>query len=131
MFTRHQVIIVPLGEDDIVRLEKYVKNANINACLVILSLLANRVASEGEKTYGMYAERDKWQKEAIAARLDGMGALVTPQRRTLVKKLQFLMSFEKSHDEIAKACENVGISRKLFYLWCESDPAFRKLIHIR
>ena len=36
VFTRHQVVIVPLGRNDIERLERFVKIGNINACLVYL-----------------------------------------------------------------------------------------------
>ena len=130
VFTRYQVIILPLGEDDISKLENFVKNGNINACLVILAALADRVSSGDEKLPDAWAHRVKRQKEAIKSRLAELGRLKTPQIRTLVKKLAFLMSFEKSGSEVSKACASVRISRKLFYLWLENDPVFRKLVHI-
>ncbi len=130
VFTRHQVTILFLGEDDIIRLEEFVKNGNINACLVILAMLTDQIATGTEKLPSVWAQRVKWQKEAIEARLDKLGKLKTPQVRTLVKKLAFLMSFEKNGSEIAKACDSIKISRKLFYLWLDNDPVFRKIVHI-
>ena len=130
VFTRYQVIILPLGEDDISRLEGFDKNGNINACLVILAMLADQIATGTERLTSVWAQRVKWQKEAIEARLDKLGKLKTPQVRTLVKKLAFLMNFEKNRSEIAKACDAIKISRKLFYLWLDDDPIFRKIVHI-
>ncbi len=130
VFTRHQVTILFLGEDDISRFENFVKNGNINACLVVLAMLADQIATGTERLTNVWAQRVKWQKEAIEARLDKMGKLKTPQVRTLVKKLAFLMSFEKNGSEIAKACDSIKISRKLFYLWLDGDPVFRKIVHI-
>lgn len=133
VFSRHLVIILPVGKDDIARLEKFAKSGNINACLVILFILANRVTTDPwdekmmQRHGGAYATRAEWQKSATAARLDKMAKLEGPQLRTLIKKLCFLMSFEKSGNEIAKACAAARISRKTFYLWLEKDPIFKKL----
>ncbi|KKT82710.1 MAG: hypothetical protein A3B99_01840 [Candidatus Yanofskybacteria bacterium RIFCSPHIGHO2_02_FULL_44_12b] len=126
-FTRHQIIILPLGENDISKLEDFVKNGNINACLVVLCMLTDRITSGNEKLPSIWASRAERQKEAIVARLNKMADLKGPQLRTLIKKLRFLMSFEKSGGEIAKACMAVKISRKTFYLWIENDPVFKKL----
>ena len=84
-----------------------------------------------QKHGGAYATRAAWQEKAITARLEKMAALQGPQLRTLIKKLHFLMSFEKSGGEVAKACAAVGISRKTFYLWLEKDATFQKLIDIK
>ena len=130
VFTRHLVVILPLGESDIARLEKLVKTNNINACLVILATLADRITSEGEKLYGSYETFATRQKEATLKRLHSLGTLKGPQLRTLIKKLSFLMSFERSGGEITKACRAINISRKLFYLWCDNDPVFKKLLHL-
>ncbi len=132
VFSRHLVIVLPIGTDDIARLENFVKSGNINACLVILFMLANRVTTDPwdekmiQRHGGVYATRAEWQKSATAARLDKMAKFQGPQLRTLVKKLCFLMSFEQSGNEISKACEAVKISRKTFYLWLENDPMFKK-----
>jgi hypothetical protein len=137
VFTCHQVVIVPLGKNDIERLEYFVKNGNINACLVYLFMRTDRVTADPwdekmmQKHGGAYATRAGWQEKAIAARLEKMAALQGPQLRTLIKKLHFLMSFEKSGGEVAKACVAVGISRKTFYLWLEKDVTFQKLIDIK
>jgi len=130
VFVRYQVIILPLGEKDISELEGFVKNGNINACLVVLAMLADQIATGTEKLTSVWAQRVKWQKEAIQARLPQLGKLKTPQIRTLVKKLAFLMYFEKNGSEVAKACDSIKISRKLFYLWCDDDPAFLKIVRI-
>jgi hypothetical protein len=84
-----------------------------------------------QKHGGAYATRSAWQEKAIVARLEKMATLQGPQLRTLIKKLHFLMSFEKSGGEIAKACVSVGISRKTFYLWLEKDATFQELIDIK
>ena len=131
VFTRHLVIILPLGEKDILKLEKFVENGNINACLIVLFMLANRITSGEEKLYGRYTMDAKWQEEAILARLDKMTNLKGPQLWTLIKKLCFLTSFEKSGGERTKACAYVHISRKTFYLWLEKDPIFRKLLGMK
>ncbi len=134
VFSRHLVTILPLGKQEIARLEQYIKRGNINACLIILLGLANRVTTDPwddkmmERHSGYFANRKEWQDKATAARLEGMAKLDSPQLRTLVKKLLFLISFEKSGNEISKACEGVKISRKTFYLWCEKDAIFRKLM---
>ncbi len=135
-FTRHLVIILPLGEKDIEKLENFVKNGNINACLVVLTMLANRITTDPwdekmmQRHGGAYATRAEWQKSATATRLDKMDKLRGPQLRTLIKKIRFLMSFEESGDEISKACKAVKISRKTFYLWLEKDSVFRELVSI-
>ena len=129
VFTRYQVTILLLGEDDISRLEGFVENGNINACIVVLATLANQIATGTERVTSVWAERLKRQKEALEKRLDKMGKLKTPQVRTLVKKLAFFMNFEKAGGDIAKACDAIKISRKLFYLWCDSDPVFRKIVY--
>lgn len=132
VFSRHLVIILPLGKDDIARLEHFVKSGNINACLVILFMLANRVTTDPwdekmmQRHGGAYAARAEWQEKATKTRFDKIAKLGGPQLRTLIKKLYFLMSFEKSGNEIAKACEAVKISRKTFYLWLKNDPIFEK-----
>lgn len=46
VFTRHIVVILPLGENDISQLETFVKNGNINACLVVLCMLADRIVTD-------------------------------------------------------------------------------------
>jgi hypothetical protein len=100
-------------------------------------MLANRVTTDpwDEKTMqrhgGAYANRAEWQKSATAARLDKMAKLEGPQLRTLIKKLHFLISFEKSGGKISKACVAVRISRKTFYLWLENDPIFKKLFETK
>jgi len=105
VFTRHQVVIVPLGRNDIERLERFVKIGNINACLVYLFMRTDRVTADPwdekmiQKHGGAYATRAAWQEKATTARLDKMAALQSPQLRTLIKKLHFLMSFEKSGGE--------------------------------
>ena len=137
VFTRHQVVIVPLGKNDIEQLERFVKSDNINACLVYLFMRTDKVTADPwdekmmQKHGGAYATRFAWQEKAITARLEKMAALQGSQLRTLIKKLHFLMSFEKSGGEVAKACAAVGISRKTFYLWLENDAAFGKLIDIK
>jgi hypothetical protein len=137
VFTRHQVVIVPLSKNDIERLEHFVKSGNLNACLIFLFMRTDRVTADPwdekmmQKHGGAYATRSAWQEKAIAARLEKMAALQGPQLRTLIKKLHFLMSFEKSGGEIAKACVAVGISRKTFYLWLEKDAIFRTLVDMK
>jgi hypothetical protein len=134
VFSRHLVIVLPLGKDDLARLEKYVKGGNINACLIVFFQLTNRVTTDPwdekmmQRHGGYFANQKEWQDKATAARLDGMAKLDSPQLRTLIKKLHFLMSFEKSGNEISKACEAVKISRKTFYLWMENDPIFKSLM---
>lgn len=129
-FTRHLIIVLPLGEKELAKLEKWVAKGNFNACLVHLALLADRVTSEGEMPLrGKYAYRAKWQEEANKVRLERMAKLKGPQLRTLIKKLSFLLSFEKAGMEVSEACELAHISRKTFYLWCEKDPVFKRLLH--
>ena len=132
VFTRHLVVILPLGEKELARLEKWIAKGNFNARLVYLVMLADRITSEGEKIPqgSSYATRAKWQEEANRARLERMGKLEGPQLRTLVKKLSFLLSFEKAGSEVSEACRLAKISRKTFYLWCEKDPVFRKMLHV-
>lgn len=132
VFSRHLVIVLPLGKDDIIELEKFAAKGNINACLIILFRFANRITTDPwetkliEKHGGWYAARNEWQEKATKARLDKLAKLDGPQLRTLIKKLLFLINFEKSGNEISKACETVKISRKTFYLWMENDPIFKR-----
>lgn len=129
-FTRHQVVILPLGEKELARMEKWIVKSNFNACLVYLTMLIDKVTSEEERLPQRYAYRMERQQEANRARLDRMAKLTGPQLRTLVKKLSFLLSFEKAGSEIAEACRHAKISRKTFYLWCEKDPVFKKLLYV-
>jgi hypothetical protein len=130
LFVRNQVVILPLGRNDILKLEDFVEKGNINACLVIFAMLADRITSKDDNMPNIWLNRAKWQKEAILSRLEIMDKLECSQLRTLVKKLRFLMSFEKSGGEVAKTCAMVNISRKIFYLWCEKDLVFKKLVYM-
>ncbi len=127
-FARHQIVILPLGEKDLASLERWVGNGNCNACLVYLTLLADKVTSEDERLPERYAYRMQRQQEANRARLERMGKLEGPQLRTLVKLLSFLLSFERAGSEVSEACRASRISRKTFYLWRDKNPIFRTLL---
>jgi hypothetical protein len=129
-FARRQVVILPLGEKELARLEKWIGKSNFNACLVYLTILADKVTSEEERLPERYKYQMERQQEANRTRLERMGKLRSPQLRTLVKKLSFLLSFEKSGSEVSEACRSAKISRKTFYLWCENDPIFKKLLDV-
>jgi len=137
VFGRHLVIILPIGKDEIATLERFAKGGNINACLVILFMLANRVTTDPwdekmiQRHGGAYAVRAEWQEKATKTRLDKMDKLEGTQLRTLIKKLYFLISFEKVGGEISKACAAVKISRKTYYLWLENDPIFKKVFETK
>lgn len=45
VFVKHQVVILPVGGKDILKMERWAKQGNLNACLVWLYLLASRVTS--------------------------------------------------------------------------------------
>ena len=130
-FTRHLVIILPLGGKELARMEQWAAEGNWNACLVYLATIADRITTEPAPLRGKYESREAWQKEANAARLDHLADLKGPQLRTLIKKLSFLLSFEWAGMEISEACEHARISRKTFYLWNAKDPVFKKLLNIR
>jgi hypothetical protein len=127
-FARHQVVIIPVGEKELARLEKWIAKINFNACLAYLTLLADKVTTEEQRLPEKYAYRMERQEKAIRARLERMGKLQGPQLRTLVKKLVFLLSFETAGSEVSEACRSAKISRKTFYLWRENDPLFKKLL---
>lgn len=51
------------------------------------------------------------------------------QDRTLIKKAEFLVAYEKCLGKISAACDYAGIrSRRTFYNWCESDPDFKEAL---
>ncbi len=130
-FTRHLVIILPLGKKELSRMERWIVKGNFNACLVYLAIIADRITTGPAPLPDKYASREEWQREANAARLNHLTDLKGPQLRTLIKKLSFLLSFERSGMEISEACEHAHISRKTFYLWNAKDPVFKKLLNIR
>lgn len=48
------------------------------------------------------------------------------QLRMRMQKEAFLKALEKSLGNITMACREIGIERKTFYNWKDSDPAFRE-----
>ena len=130
-FTRHLVIILPLGEKELSRMEQWAAKGNWNACLVYLATIADRITTGPTPLPDKYASREEWQREANTARLNHLTDLKGPQLRTLIKKLSFLLSFERAGMEISEACEHAHISRKTFYLWNAKDPVFKRLLNIR
>lgn len=48
------------------------------------------------------------------------------QERTTIAKKNFLEALKKSLGVITPACNLVGIGRKTYYRWIESDPEFYK-----
>ena len=122
-------VLVKEGEDpdiDDTDLEAVIRNVREEP-----NTLADRVTTEPTPFHGKYESREQWQQEANAARLNHLKDLKGPQLRTLIKKLSFLLSFERAGMEIAEACEHAHISRKTFYLWNAKDPVFKKLLNIR
>ncbi len=78
--------------------------------------------------YGKYKYRAEWQEQANKARLERMAKLRGPQLRTLIKKLSFLLSFEKAGMQVTEACQYSHITRKTFYLWRVKDATFKQLL---
>lgn len=58
-------------------------------------------------------------------------SLEAQQIRTLNKKREFLLAYEKTMGNISKACDCAGIkSRKTFYNWCATDPEFKEAVSL-
>ncbi|MFH1049195.1 MAG: hypothetical protein V1732_06050, partial [Patescibacteria group bacterium] len=113
---------------DITRFEGWVARGNINACLVSLAMLAEKIVWADELKKGRDAILANYNKSFIETRLDRMGDALTGQLRTLIKKLILIMNFASARGEVKEACELVRISRKTFYNWKNMDPAFRNLL---
>lgn len=47
------------------------------------------------------------------------------QKRTQIKKKQFLQAFQKSLINISQSCEQVDVSRQTVYEWLKDDEAFK------
>lgn len=129
-FTRNQVVVLPIGKKEIAQFEKWIEKGNLNAFIVRLLMLADELTSGDEKLFGPYKYRQERQQEANFTRLSKMGGLAGPQTRTLVKKLSFLLSFEREGSDITKTAARTKIERKTVYNWIEKDPAFRKLLYL-
>ena len=52
----------------------------------------------------------------------------TEQKRTTEMKKQVLIALEKSLGVVKTACDFVGVTRKQFYSWCDTDSEFRKAV---
>jgi hypothetical protein len=68
--------------------------------------------------------------EEIIGKRSRMADFLNQQKRTMEKKSQFLIAYEKSMGNVSMACQYAGIkSRKTFYNWCNSDPEFKAAVH--
>jgi len=122
-FRSNGTLILLLGDPDMSRIEKWVSAGNINACLIYLLMMADGITWVGRRTY-----IEEYAKAVIEKRLDYMGNL-EGQLRTVIKKLEFLLSFEEA-GTIKRAASQIGIERKTYYNWFKQDPVFRSLVTI-
>jgi len=128
-YEENYIIILPLGELDIVKLENWVAKGNINACLLNLAIISRKILllMETNMEY-VRSTKERFQDSFIEERLDRLGDGINGQLRTIIKKLDFLMTFIVAFGEIKEACEMTRISRKTFYNWINKDSAFRNII---
>jgi len=55
--------------------------------------------------------------------------LSNQQARTIQKKTDFLLAYERTVGNVRLACKPAGIkSTKTFYNWCDNDPDFKKAV---
>jgi len=58
--------------------------------------------------------------------------ITTQQVRTLDKKQEFIIAYEKAFGNVRKACAIAGIkSTKTYYNWCKNDPQFKEALKSR
>lgn len=119
-FREKGVLVLLLGDPDMARIEKWASSKNTNACLVYLLILAEGIAWVGRKTH-----TQEYAKAVTEKRLDYMGDL-NGQLRTVIKKLEFLLSFEEMGN-IKATAKHINVGRKTCYNWLRDDPVFRKL----
>ena len=123
------LMILPLEEKDIVRFEGWIAEGNINACLMSLAAVAERIMWVGENPR---VKADIWHRAQIAfieLSLDKMKGLLAPQLRTLISKFVFFMWYMQTGPKKKELYEFAHISKKTYHNWYNMDPVFRNIIH--
>jgi len=49
-------------------------------------------------------------------------------QRITKKKGLFIIAYGKSDGNISAACESIGISRRIYYIWIEKDKKFKQAV---
>jgi hypothetical protein len=128
-FARNNLIILPLGEKDITRFEDWITKGNINACLMSLIIVAEKILSVDENSMAKNDTFISHQIPFLEISLDKMGGIMAKQLRTLIQKFVYFTWYFHARCVIEETCNLAHISRKTYHNWYNTDPVFRNIIH--